>query len=364
MKTEYLRELRALLDQYQMSDVEKQDIISDYSEMYDNWSDYGMADDDIEKKLGKPSSIYRELVEGYRKVGTKEPSPNMSKIVALTPFVATIVFFIIGFGFNGWAWGWIAYLLIPVTAIWMNMENDPHRLTALSPFIAVVAFFILGFVYGLWHPGWLVFIIIPIIAIFTERKSIGFLNTIVSLSPLVITATFVYIGIEENLWVPGWVLFLLIPAIAVLNEKRFFRAFLWELFILGGIAGYLYWGYTFEQWDWALLAFAPLVVYSVLQDTSGWKDVPAEYKYVSLGAIAAFVLLGIITGIWGYVWLVFLAIPVYAIYRETDGNARLISLMPFISTFIFFTLGWFLDLWAWSWIAFLLIPVVAIWKEA
>jgi hypothetical protein len=67
---------------------------------------------------------------------------------------------------------------------------------------------------------------------------------------------------------------------------------------------------------------------------------------------------------WGYFWIVFLIIPVYVIYHEVEGDEKIIALMPFIATFIFFTLGWFFNLWAWAWIAYLLIPMVAIIKEA
>jgi len=103
MKNDYLGKLRVLLDKYQMSDTEKDDIINDYSEMYDNWVAYGMGEEEVEEKLGKPNSIIRELAEGYRKVGAPsvEASKKNSKVIAITPFIALIAFFIIGFGFDG-----------------------------------------------------------------------------------------------------------------------------------------------------------------------------------------------------------------------------------------------------------------------
>ena len=54
MKTEYLQALRELLNRYQMEEAEKDDIISDYNDMYENYLDYGMTDEEVEKKLGKP----------------------------------------------------------------------------------------------------------------------------------------------------------------------------------------------------------------------------------------------------------------------------------------------------------------------
>lgn len=367
MKTKYLKTLRGLLDNYHMNDLEKDDIVSDYSEMYDNWLNYGMSEEEVEEKLGKPSVIIAELTEGYKTVkhvkDVKASSKN-SKIIAITPFISLVAFFILGFGFNGWIYAWLVFLLIPVTAIVVEMGKDPHKLTALMPFIALVTFFVLGFVYNLWHPGWVVFLAIPIVAIFTERKGIGFLNTLVALSPLVVLAVFLYIGFEHNMWVPGWTLFLIVPALGALNEKNKLKMLLWEVFIISGVAGYLYWGYTYDQWDYAALAFVPLALYALLQDTNAVIKMPREYKLLSLAAAIIFFGLGALTGEWGYVWIVFLAIPVFAIMKETKGNERTIALTPFIALVIFFTLGWFLGWWAFSWLAFLLIPVVAIIKEA
>lgn len=38
-------------------------------------------------------------------------------IMALTPFVALILFLIFGFGLGVWAWAWVWFLLIPVVGI-------------------------------------------------------------------------------------------------------------------------------------------------------------------------------------------------------------------------------------------------------
>jgi len=92
MKTEYLISLRSLLDGYQMEETEKDDIINDYNDMYENYLDYGMSDDDVEKKLGKPKSIIGSLVEGYRRVPTKQSKSG--KLIALMPFISLILFFV------------------------------------------------------------------------------------------------------------------------------------------------------------------------------------------------------------------------------------------------------------------------------
>lgn len=38
-------------------------------------------------------------------------------IMALTPFVALVLFLIFGFGLGVWAWAWVWFLLIPVVGI-------------------------------------------------------------------------------------------------------------------------------------------------------------------------------------------------------------------------------------------------------
>ncbi len=367
MKNEYLSKLKSLLDQYNMEEVEKKDIVNDYDDMYNNWIEYGMSEEQVEEKLGEPSKIIKELTEGYKKVTTvkrQQQASKNNKIIAVMPFVSLIAFFIIGFGFDGWAWGWLTFLLIPVVAIIVEMvhNKDKHVLTALSPFAAVIGYLVLGFYYGLWHPGWLVFLVIPVIAIITEGKEIGFLNTLVSLSPFAALIAFFYLG-EQGLYNPGWIVFLVIPALGVLNEKNKVKMLLWEVFIIGGALGYLYIGSTLS-YQYAWLTFAPLVIYSLTQSDTGFIHMPFVYKMLTLGTIAAYVLFGFTLGLWGFAWIVFLIIPVYAIITEVDGDEKIIALMPFVSLVIFFTLGWFFVLWHLSWMAFLLIPIVAIIKEA
>lgn len=367
MKNDYLSKLKLLLDQYQMDDTEKNDIIGDYSEMYDNWIEYGMSEDEVESKLGEPRSIISELVEGYRRVGASakdSENPN-SKIIALTPFIALIIFFVGGFGYDAWAYAWTAFLIIPITAIILEMgrAKDKHIITALSPFIALIAYGIIGFVYGYWHPGWLVFLIIPVIAIITEAKEIGFLNTLVSLSPFAAIVAFIFFGLDDQ-WETGWLVFLAIPALGVLNEKSKFKVFIWEVLIIGGALGYLYIASINGDYRFAWLAFIPLIAYATFHDGNEIKEMPKDYRILVVAIILVYVVLGFWANAWGIAWLLFLLIPVYAIVKEVDGNAKLISLMPFISLTIFFSLGWFFELWAYSWLAFLLIPIVAIIKEA
>lgn len=365
MKHDYLKRLRELLDRYNMEEVEKVDILNDYEDMYDSWLGQEYTDEEVERKLGRPRSIIGSLTEGYKRAS--KPQPKGNKLVALMPFISTVIFFVLGFGFGGWTYSWMAYLLIPVTAIFVNMIKDEHLFTALSPFVATITYFILGFYYNLWHPGWLIFLIIPVLGIFNSRKDMRFKELITALSPFVAIVAFIFL-IEQDMWVPGWVVFLIIPAFGMLNDRNKGRMIIGELLLLGGVAAYLYLGYTFEDmWGYAALVFIPLVSYEIMIGnieirTDG--DVPNSYKIIILITAVAYFVVSFLTKDWAFTWVIIFIIPVFAIIRETGSKEKLIALMPFIATTIFMVLGFYFDLWAWAWLAFLIIPVTAIVKNA
>ena len=274
--------------------------------------------------------------------------------------------------FDAWAYAWMAFLLIPVVAIISGMfkdkDKDKNVLTALSPFAATVAFFIMGFGFDLWHPGWVVFLLIPMTAIIVNSKDMKFLGLLTALSPFIAVLVYVYIGMEHDLWHPGWLVFLFIPAVGLLNEKNIGRLLLSETLLLGGIAGYLYVGYAFDTiWQLEGLCFVPFLAYMIYIDNIhiGIMDenVPSGYKIVVLATVITYFVFSFVTGWWVISWLIFFAIPVYAILREVDGEPKIIAITPFIATSLFMILGFAFGLWAWSWIAFLIIPVVAILKS-
>ena len=366
MKANYLEELKALLNNYKMEESEKDEIISDYNEMYEGYAGKGMLDDEIVNKLGSPRSIIRDLTEGFRKV--EKPIPGGEKFIALTPFIALVAFFILGFGFDLWHPGWLVFTIIPVSAIIIEMgkTRDEQLTTALSPFFATLLYLYLGFYHGLWHPGWLVFIIIPMLGIWNSRRTLTKLDLLVSLSPFFAGIAYVALGLN-GYWSEGWVVFLGIPMLGILNEKNKLKLIFWELLFIVGIAGYLYVGYLYpDNWGYGLFAFTPIVIFGIINGNIqiGFGEISSDYRKVVIGSLAVFILLGFIFNIWGAAWLVFLAIPVYAIHTEAPKKDRLISTTPFIALVIFFILGYFFGLWAYSWMAFLIIPVVAIIKNA
>lgn len=53
---------------------------------------------------------------------------SRSKIMAATPILATIGFFVCGFAFNGWAWAWVFWLAVPLVGILTSDDDDQKRL--------------------------------------------------------------------------------------------------------------------------------------------------------------------------------------------------------------------------------------------
>ena len=85
-------------------------------------------------------------------------------IVMLSVVIGSVaVFLTLGLLFEGWAYAWMVFLLIPVTAI--LFFSRPFRFTPLMPFIATVLFFSLGFFFGLWTISWMAFLLIPVVAV-------------------------------------------------------------------------------------------------------------------------------------------------------------------------------------------------------
>jgi uncharacterized membrane protein len=365
MKKEYLDLLNDLLSRYDMSDDERNEILNDYNEMYDNWTEKGMSHEEVEEKLGKPKSIIGSLVEGYRRI--PKPADKRSKFIAVTPFISLVIFAILAFGFNEYLYSWMAFLLIPMSAIVLSMtgKEREHVTTALSPFVTAIVYYILGMHYGLWHPGWLIFLLIPVLGVFNSRREMDFMTLLIALSPFAAVTAFIFIG-EEGYYNLSWLVFFVIPFLGAFKEKTLWKKVYLLIGIPVGVAIYYYFATTTEEPFWSLFAFSHLAIFGLLNGNIVLfdKDTPKEYKIVIVGSVVTYVIISLLTGWWAITWLVFLSIPVFAIMHETEQPERTIALTPFISLTIFMLVGFFLGYWVWAAFAFLLIPVTAIIKSA
>ncbi len=89
-------------------------------------------------------------------------------ITGLVAMIATAVFLILGLTTGRWQIVWMVFLIIPITAIVLEAVTSKKKmdsLIGLVALLAVVVFLLLGFFANLWHIAWIVFLVIPITAI-------------------------------------------------------------------------------------------------------------------------------------------------------------------------------------------------------
>lgn len=364
MKTKYLEKLRDQLQDFQASKADIDEILNDYSQLYEDALAKGKTDEEIYQMLGEPRQVAYELIDTIK---IKQHKNKRNKIIALMPFISVIIFMVLGFGWDLWHPGWMVFLLIPMTAIVLNSDIK-NAIIALSPFISTLVYLLLGFKYGLWHPGWLIFLFIPMISIILNTR---LKDMFVALSPFVAVIAFMILGTYYNLWNPGWLVFLIIPMLGILHTRKLWKLIVWELSFIIAIAFYLYMGYVQNTWAVGGFGFVLPVGLSIMFGEYNFVwDMPKGPErnkvylllLTILSAIVIFVLVGLFANGWAYAWQIFLIIPVASIILF--DKFRVTAIMPFVAVVIFFSLGYFLHIFEWSWLAFLLIPMAAIIENA
>jgi hypothetical protein len=365
MKTEYIKQLRERLLDYNISDELLEFILDEYEHKIESYKEKHLSDAEIQKIIGDFRYEVNCLVEKYNLKLIEEESKQKNKIIALTPFVSIIVFFILGFGFELWNPGWLVFLLIPIVAIMTNVfHKEPmNAMIAISPFLVVIAYLSIGFALDVWHPTWLVFLLIPIMGIFSGFKTMRFISFLTAISPFISLVAYILLGYFFNLWNSAWIVFYLVPIFGVLHEKKLYKLIIFEasLLISAFFALYVieftgYWGLSF------VAVLFPLIVFIIFGEDSVLKlDKTTSFSFlIFVTLFIVYLLSGLIYQAWGYMWMIFLIIPMYEIIRQSPNNLKYVSITPFIAVIIFFSLGYFFGLWHVSWLAFLLIPITAI----
>lgn len=169
-KEKYLEELKRELRNNKISQNEINDIISDYSQMYDDALESGLSPEDIYNKFGDPKEIADDLksssFEDYIPFKSGDGSNLNKKIRDLLSVLVVVAYLIMGMVFNLWHPGWIIFFLIPLFSILLSRKKTLSLImTETSPIVAITVYSILGHFFNLWHPGWLVFFYIPVISI-------------------------------------------------------------------------------------------------------------------------------------------------------------------------------------------------------
>lgn len=306
MKNDYLNELRDILENHHVSEKDIDEILSDYTLLYDEGVNKSMSEKEIRDLLGEPKNVYQDLKD---------------------------------------------------TLTYVYKNRNKHKFVALSPFIAVFTFMLIGLTTQTWHPTWLIFLLIPMSGVISGRTR----HVIVGLSPfLALIAFFVLLefDIERQF---AWLVFLFVPLSGSLT-KRSAKSYLIGLSIIAAIVAYLYLQIYTEFGQLSYLVFLLPIVVSIssgnISISTNLGDKPFSMGFFTLLYVIAFLFIGFYFEGWAYGWQVLLLIPVTAII--ISGKFRWVAVMPFIATIIFFSLGHFFGLFYISWLAFLLIPVSGI----
>jgi hypothetical protein len=98
-------------------------------------------------------------------LGWKGADFKKNVIMGSSIVILIATYIVTGLLFDAWAYAWQLFLIIPVLGI---ILYDRFRLVAVSPFVATVIFFSLGYFFDLFEVSWLAFLLIPISAILTD----------------------------------------------------------------------------------------------------------------------------------------------------------------------------------------------------
>lgn len=325
-KQEFLSELQQKLKEYKYEPSVINDVLEDHQTMIEEAVERGRTEEEYISTLSSPKQIARSL-KGVEKRNEKEP-----KLVALSPFVATIAFFLLGFLYNAWHPGWLVFLSIPVAGILFGTEaGDDTRLVALSPFIATTAFFLIGtytptllgytFTYV---DAWLVFFIIPILGLANDKSILGRISLVAF---IVVPLIYFYLQLT-NPSVYNFTVFLLLA-------------------VLGIASGVIKIKISIEMGEWRTqLRNIVVVAISLLAITAG-------YLY-----------LGFYNNGWHPWWVLFLLLPMIILFvSKDDDRLSLVAYSPFVATIAFILVGHYYNAYQLSWLFFLIIPILGVLED-
>lgn len=249
-------------------------------------------------------------------------------------------------------------------------KQRSEKWVAVSPFIALIIFFYAGFAHDAWHPAWLAFLLIPVIAILSERNAL--LETLTALSVFVVLSVFMIVGTYWGLWHPFWALFLLIAGIAFLQGRHWLHK-LFGLYTFAVVVGFILYVLLIEPMhDFVLLVFLPIPIMGLLSsELDGLfrqKSRQALRRFLgfalfAIGLLVIYLYLGINAGLWHPGWLLFMLIPIAGLLHTQwveKVSVEPVAYTPFIAVILFFLWGEYGNAYAYSWLVFLMIPITAI----
>ncbi len=313
-KLTFIKELKNVLNNKDFEPSVVNEVIEDYTILIDEAIERGEDEAQFITRLGTPKQIAKTL---------QKDQPNVIKVdnrfIAISPFIALIIFFYLGFAHNAWHPGWLAFLLIPITAITLETKGL-ERFVALSVFISLIGFMLFGTYMHLWHPMWALFLAIPGLGFLTSKTH---LQKAFGLYTLFAAALFIFIVLMFE--PAGYYHFLILVPIP----------------IMGLLSGQI-----------EIIYFTDTRLSSLL-----WS------LFIVIGLILIYVFIGLNYDLWHPTWLMFLILPVGALlYTQfiKKENVEVVAYTPFIALTIFFLWGEYGNAYHYSWLIFLIIPITAI----
>ncbi len=169
MKEKYLDQLNEAL-KYAFSNEEARTITNDYKELFEDYLASGLTEEEIIKKLGEPKEIVKSLIEegkrvfpSFTKVTVTLPKRGSRKIINVMPFLSLLIYLVLGYVFKLWHPGWLVFLLIPISGVLFSPYRK-KKLVGITPFLAVIVFTLVGmYVPNGFRYSWIAFIFIPLI---------------------------------------------------------------------------------------------------------------------------------------------------------------------------------------------------------
>jgi uncharacterized membrane protein len=333
-KQSFLNALREALEDENVQDKVIEETIQEYGSMIDDALEGGETVESFIKRMGSPKKVAKALAGEDR-------TRTSNRLTALSPFIATILFFLVGVFYQAWHPGWLFYLLIPVTGI---LTKKPIQWKGLMVFVILTVFILGANSTNLWNPLWSLFLLL--IPQWKSRKN-----------QLINRIGFIYTYL----------------AVALYHLAIFYYSFSF----LGGSSELRNFYLTLP-----LILFIPTIFYALWNGSVQVKldgvnvdlENPMTIRrfFIHLGFIAivtlVYLAMGVTWGIWHPGWLIFFIIPIAYILRGSK-RLSLTALMPFVATTLFVLVGEYASIpgqdtaYTLSWLFFFLIPISGILKK-
>jgi len=318
-KQAFLEELKEALKNYEYEASVITDVLEDHQNLIEEAVERGFVESDYISTLSSPKQIAKSLKNVEKRRKAKD-----HRLVALSPFLAVIAFFLIGFGTGAWHPGWLVFLGIPIAGVLFE-DGEESKVLALSPFLSVIVFFLIGHYLGRYDLSFLVFFSIPALGLVGKKRWIDRISLVGF-----IVLPLVYLAIQFNNPVAyGWVV--LTPLILL-----------------------------------SLLSGAIQIHVDFL--SKGREDYGRRLGFLIATAtslLIVYIVIGLLTSAWHPWWVIVMIIPMVMIYLIDDEERfNFVAYTPFIAVMLFFLVGHYFNLYQLSWLFFLMIPIAGVLKES